>query len=157
MLRRFSRAEVRFSRHRSISITEMFDGSMRLLASNCRNPAPNHVLRESSSNSSSSRISWRLISAAGPTGIPKILQIFDFGRAAAYNAALSTDYIPEESWKRTHGRTFPVQEHHAPQGPAGCPEVETVLQAGAGNHRRGQNGPTRSFNECAAARRDHLR
>ena len=46
--------------------------------------------------------------------------------------------------ERPHGRTFPIQEHHAPQGPAGCPEVEAVQQAGAGNHGRGQDGPARS-------------
>src|SRR5437868_4110963 len=59
--------------------------------------------------------------------------------------------------KRDHGRTFPVQEHHAPQGPAGCPEVETVQQAGAGNHRCGQDGPARSRHKRAAARCHHFR
>src|ERR1700686_2376053 len=78
----------------------------------------------------------------------KSRQIFDFAPAAAYNAALSPHYISDESRKTPHGRTFPVQEHHAPQGPAGCPEVETVLEAGPGNHRRGQDGPARSQHEC---------
>jgi hypothetical protein len=53
-------------------------------------------------------------------------EIFDFGRSSAYNAAFSIP-IPDESKKRPHGRTFPVQEHHAPQGPAGCPEIQAVL------------------------------
>src|SRR6266702_2428707 len=56
---------------------------------------------------------------------------------------------PHESQRHPHGRTFPVQEHHAPQGPAGCAEVEVVQQAGAGNHRRGQDGPARSQHERA--------
>ena len=50
-------------------------------------------------------------------------QIFDFGRLPAYNAAPSIQFIPDKSRKRPHGRTFPIQEHHAPQGRAGCPEV----------------------------------
>src|SRR3979409_2681442 len=80
----------------------------------------------------------------------KPCQFFDFGMSPAYNAAPS----PDESRKTPHGRTFPVQEHHAPQGPAGCPEVEIVLQAGARNHRGGQDGPARSLDDSAAARGD---
>ncbi len=87
----------------------------------------------------------------------KCPQIFDFGRSAAYNAALSTPRPGRILNERPHGRTFPVQEHHAPQGPAGCPEVKTVRQAGAGNHGRGQDGAARSLDECAVARRHHLR
>src|ERR1700686_3296561 len=59
--------------------------------------------------------------------------------------------------KKPHGRTFPVQEHHAPQGAAGRPEVKAVRQAGARNHVRREDGPARPRHECAAARRDHLR
>src|SRR6267142_2274492 len=59
--------------------------------------------------------------------------------------------------ERPHGRTFPIQEHHAPQGPAGCPKVEAVRQAGARNHCRGQDGPAGPIDECAVARRDHFR
>src|SRR4051794_27350303 len=72
---------------------------------------------------------------------------------AAYNAALTH---PDPTRRDPHGRTFPVQEHHAPQGPAGRPEVKAVLKTGAGNHRRRQDGPARSVDERAAARRDHL-
>src|ERR1700716_2662314 len=87
----------------------------------------------------------------------KSRQIFDFGRLSAYNAALSIPPSRTNPKKRPHGRTFPVQEHHAPQRPAGCPEIQAVQQAGAGNHRGGQNGPARSLDECPAARRDHFR
>ena len=37
-----------------------------------------------------------------------------------------------------HGRPFPVQEHHVPEGQAGRPALQAVLQAVARNHRRGQ-------------------
>ena len=84
-------------------------------------------------------------------------QIFDFGRSPAYKAALSHPNHPDESQENPHGRPFPIQEHHAPQGPAGCPEVEAVRQAGAGNHGRRQAGPARSGDEPAAARRHHRR
>src|SRR5919106_1449814 len=50
-----------------------------------------------------------------------------------------TPYIPRERIQETpHGRPFPIQEHHAPQGPAGCPEVQAVQQAGPRNHGRRQ-------------------
>src|SRR5260370_41625729 len=85
-------------------------------------------------------------------------QIFDFAIAAAYNAALSIpDILDESAKRRPHRRTFPVQEHHAPQEPAGCTEVETVLQTGAGNHIRGQDWPAGTVDESAAARCAHFR
>ena len=55
------------------------------------------------------------------------------------------------------GRPFTVQEHHAPQGAAGCGEVEIVRQAGPRNHRLGQARHARSGHESAAARGDHRR
>src|SRR3974377_2088911 len=75
-----------------------------------------------------------LVSAAPPTFVPKRAQIFDFAGLRAYNAALSSKIVADESRKSTHVRPFPVQEHHAPQGAPGRPEVEIVRQAGAGNH-----------------------
>src|SRR6516165_5234390 len=79
-----------------------------------------------------------LVSAAPPTFVPKRAQIFDFGGLPAYNAALSSKTVADESRKSTHGRPFPVQEHHAPQGPPGCPEGEAFQQAGSGNHGGGE-------------------
>ncbi len=56
-----------------------------------------------------------------------------------------------------HGRPFPIQEHHAPQGPAGRDEVQAVRQARARNHRGGQAGHAGPGDEPAPARRDHGR
>src|SRR6267154_3622951 len=97
------------------------------------------------------------IPAGATTNLPKGPQIFDFGRSPAYKAALSPPNSPGRIQETPHGRPFPIQEHHAPQGPAGCPEVETVRQAGPGNHSGGENGPARPDDERAAARGDHFR
>src|SRR5580704_18748395 len=99
-------------------------------------------------------------------------QRFEFGILPAYNAALSegtTDSAVSHGqsrmpagtasptwtmapWKRGDGRTFTIQEHHAPQGPAGRGEIQAVQQAGAGSHRRSQDGASRPRHECAPAR-----
>src|SRR6201984_1412599 len=63
----------------------------------------------------------------------------------------------DESRKLAHGRPFPVQEHHAPQGPPGCPEVEIVRQAGAGNHGGCEAWHSGSGDEPALARCRHCR
>src|ERR1700723_1210701 len=82
----------------------------------------------------------------------KCCQIFDFSELEAYKAALSIQITPHGPLENPHGRTFPVQEHHAPQGPPGRPEVEAVRQAGAGNHGGCEIGYARSGDESAAAR-----
>src|ERR1700710_2813145 len=66
----------------------------------------------------------------------KLTHLFDFGPSPAYNAALSPPNPSGRIQETPHGRPFPIQEHQAPEGQAGRPEVEGVRQAGAGNHRR---------------------
>src|SRR6266404_9051213 len=71
---------------------------------------------------------------------------------------LPTPPIPRRIREETaHGRTFPVQEHHAPQGPAGRPEIESVRQAGARNHGGGEIGDAGPGNESTAPRRHDRR
>ena len=93
------------------------------------------------------------IRAGGTTGIPKSrAKSLILASLRPITPPFPTPIARTNPRKRPHGRTFPVQEHHAPQGAAGCPEVEAVRQAGAGNHRRGQARDARSRDEPAAAR-----
>src|SRR5437763_15811013 len=62
---------------------------------------------------------------------------------------------PKNRKRLPHGRPFPIQEHHAPQGATGRPEVEAVRQAGARDHGGGEARDTRPRHESSAAgRRD---
>ena len=76
-------------------------------------------------------------------------QSISFGFAHRAHIARRKPWVPGGQ----RGRSFPDQEHHAPQGAAGCGEIQTVRQARARDHRIGQVGPAGSRDESAPARR----
>src|SRR5262249_37839793 len=110
----------------------------------CQRSSSHRVMKSGLTNAS-------FVSGLPPTFVPKWAQIFDFGGLPAYNAALSSKTVADESRKSTHGRPFPVQEHHAPQGAPGRPEVEIVQQVGAGNYGGGEAWDSGSGDEPSAS------
>jgi hypothetical protein len=78
-------------------------------------------------------------------------RILGGGTAYMTDAGMTGDY--DSVIGMDHGRTFTIQEHHAPQGEAGRHAVQALRQAVARNHRRRQDGHARPGDESAPARR----